>query len=127
MSKYILILILALAMVLAACSAIKPETPDQVTTNEPVETENDSATPTQAISATNTATNPPVPTATSEGSDQTSNTEKIGISDPMQCELIDLLPPMDPSQQAIFDPINPPWAKGADDAGVTIIEYSDFQ
>jgi len=47
---------------------------------------------------------------------------------PMECNVVGLLPPLDPTQEALFPPVSDEeWAKGADNPTLTIVEYSDFQ
>jgi len=65
---------------------------------------------------------PPTPTTTP------TKTQFTGDGSLMDCNVVSLLPPINPTQAAAFPKVSEDeWTKGADNARVTIVEYSDFQ
>ena len=121
MRKQWLLLLVGLVLVLGACSGQEQSTatqtpePDvdvQVTETDPPADQADAADPPQAAA-----------TAAEDG-------EKIAASDGtvIECTVTSLLPEVDPTTQAIFPAVSSEeWAKGPEDATLTIVEYSDFQ
>jgi hypothetical protein len=109
MSKYILFFIFALALLLSACSGNE-------TSTQPQEPPNDTVG--EVVGSSPVA--PPTATA--------NQTVITGDGEPMACNVVSLLPPLDPTQQAIFPAVSDQdWIEGPDGAQVTIVEYSDFQ
>ena len=110
MNKKLLLLTVSFAILMAACSgAVQTATPE-VSESNPVE-----AAPATQQSSDNSATSEPIPLPTGSG-------------EPTECTVVGLLPPLDPTQQALFPQVGEDeWTKGPEDAQVTIIDYSDFQ
>lgn len=110
MSKYTLLVVLFLSLVLIGCTGASPTTePQPPTVESPVDTPVPD-TPIPMVTATKT---------------QKIETESGGK---MACNVVGLLPPLDPTQAALFPPVgDDEWAKGAENPYVTIVEYGDFQ
>lgn len=113
MKKSFLIVIFSLALLLTACSGADSSTPTQAPQTDAVDQTADTSQP-------DDANPPPTPTDLQEVS--------LGSGEAMTCNVVGLLPPPDPTQQALF-PLasDEDWIKGADSAQVTVVEYSDFQ
>ncbi|MEA3438912.1 MAG: hypothetical protein U9R58_01370 [Chloroflexota bacterium] len=108
MKKTYLILLLLLILILAACSGT-----DQTT-----------ASNTEPAAQTTDTPKPISPT--SEGTEPEKLPAASGDID--ECTVVGLLPPIDPTQQALFPAVSEDdWVKGPQDADITIVEYSDFQ
>ena len=109
MSKYTLFFIFALVLLLSACSGNETSTQPQ----EPLDDTGDASV----------GSSPSVPaTAT------VNQTILTGDGETMACNVVSLLPPLDPTQQALFPEVSDQdWIEGFDGAQVTIVEYSDFQ
>jgi protein-disulfide isomerase len=106
MTKKILFIFFILALTLVACTTNEP-TPTQETTVEVADTP---------------SPRPPQPTATA------TKVQLSGDGSLMACNVVSLLPPIDPTQAAVFPPVSEDeWTQGAEDARVTIVEYADFQ
>ena len=104
MTKKILFIFFILALTLVACSANEP-------TQEATVEVADTPSPI-----------PPQPTATA------TKVQLSGDGSLMACNVVSLLPPIDPTQAAVFPPVSEDeWTQGAEDARVTIVEYADFQ
>lgn len=118
MSKYsVLLITLVLVFLLAAC-AVEKEPTELIPATDAVEQaeENSSSSRPTLPASPEPAANTPIP-------------DPGGIAgELMACNLVGLLPPLDPTQAAIFPaPGENDWTQGAENAEVTIIEYSDFQ
>jgi len=118
MSKYSFLLItIVLVLLLAACAVEKEPTELIPATDVVDQVEGESATSLPTLtSPPETVANTPVP-----------EVEDIA-GERMACTVVGLLPPLDPTQAAIFPaPGENDWIIGAENPEVTIIEYSDFQ
>ncbi len=100
MLKQPLIAVLSLALVLAACQAATPQ----------------ASTPTfTPVSAAPTVVEEKTPAPTSSGAQ-------------MACTVVSQQPTPGPTVQSLFPPVGEQdWVRGAENAFVTIMEYSDFQ
>lgn len=119
--RRLLIPIIFLAMILAACQANTP-----VTTEIPNETE--------SIQSTEAPTDTPVKTEAVQNTEVAEETsipnEEDALSDspPPGCTVISARPTPGPTEQSLYPPVSEEdWVSGPDDASITIIEYSDFQ
>jgi hypothetical protein len=121
MRKQWLLLLVGLILVLGACSGQEQST--ATLTSEPDGDVQVTETDPSADQAG--ATEPPQAAAVAAG-----ESEKIASSDGtvIECTVTGLLPEVDPTTQAIFPTVSAEeWAKGPEDATLTIVEYSDFQ
>lgn len=110
MKKLVLLLMVSVFVFLAACSGSQLTTTPEMSKSEPEATATDIAQS----------------TATSEP--KQSSPLLAGSDEPTECNVVGLLPPLDPTQQALFPPVTEgEWIKGPSNAAVTIVEYSDFQ
>lgn len=106
MSKYTLLLLLALALLLAACGGVSPVSPTIVA-------------PTAALPATSIPKT--AATATSAGGGTLAEA-------PAGCTVISPKNTPGPTAQSLFPAVtDKDWSTGPKDASVTLIEYSDFQ
>jgi len=110
MKKHVLLIMVSFLIFLAACSGTElTETPES-SESGPEETVTD-------IAQSTVTSEPKQPSPLLAGS-----------GEPTECNVVGLLPPLDPTQQALFPPVTEgEWIKGPADAAVTIVEYSDFQ
>ena len=105
MTKKILFIFFILALTLVACTA-NDTTPAQEAT----------------VVVADTPSPIPQPTATA------TKVQLSGDGSLMACNVVSLLPPIDPTQAAVFPPVSDEdRTQGVEDARVTIVEYSDFQ
>ena len=109
MPKRLLVLLMLILFLLAACSGAE-QTPVSETPAPEDESEPTIAAPTQ--------TSAPEPTK-----------EKVVVTGPqMECTLVSSDQPDAPAELvAIFGVTEGDWVKGPDTAAVTFVEYSDFQ
>jgi cyclophilin family peptidyl-prolyl cis-trans isomerase/protein-disulfide isomerase len=81
-----------------------------------------------AILPTNTATITPLPSITPTPTASPAPTTVITPSDPATCQVVSLVPTVNPTAEALMPPAGQDdWSYGSDSAGITIIEYGDFQ
>lgn len=114
MRKQWLVLLVGLILILGACTG-----EGQTTATQSPEPETD----VQATEVEDTDLPPDVATATPETGEITT-----GTSTTIECTVTGLLPEIDPTTQALFPAVSgEEWAKGPEDATLTIVEYSDFQ
>lgn len=115
MKKAIILLIIT-AVLLAGCNTY-PTLPPEGT----------KATST-LLPATAVPTDTPLPTATVIPTSTLQPTVAITPSGPASCQVVPVVPTIDPTAAAMFPSVNKDdWSKGSDTAAITIIEYGDFQ
>ena len=121
MRKHWLLLLVGLILVLGACTGQDQSTPTQ--SSEPdVDVQVDETDP-PTDQAEETELPQAAETAAAEGEKIAADTGTV-----IECSVTGLLPEVDPTTQAIFPAVGgEEWAKGPEDATLTIVEYSDFQ
>ena len=121
MRTHLLFLLVGLVLILGACSG-----GDQTQATQTPEPESDVKTidtDPPAVEATETDP-PPIQASPTQDSESIS----AGTGSGMECTVTELLPPIDPTTQALFPPVSgDEWAIGPGDALLSIVEYSDFQ
>lgn len=116
MIKRSMVPLLLLVFVLAACQG-----------ETPVATEVDD---TSAVVATATRVPTKIPAVPTDLPNPTtgSTQEASDLPVPVGCTVISPRPTPGPTQQSIFPPVDESdWVRGPETAGVTLIDYSDFQ
>lgn len=107
MPKYILLILIVIALGLSACQGQSPASPTTVS-------------PTSAM--------PPTATQAAQAITSTETVEQSLAAAPPGCTVISPPNTPGPTEQSVFPPVSEnDWVIGPENAEITLIEYSDFQ
>lgn len=118
MLKKFIVISLILSVFLVACQPSATELPAESTTQPSVEPDTQSAEntqlPTSPVESPTPSSTPPADQATEQAQ--------------ANCTVVSRQPTPGPTEQSLIPPVSDTdWVHGPEDAGVTFIEYGDFQ